>query len=120
MPEFFNVLPPEDALRILLDRLDPHVETERVATPGAVGRVTTGAIVPLEDLPALPRSTMDGYSVRASDTFGASEGLPAYLDVVGEVPMGRLPAVGVSQHRGRRPCAAPVARVRRSPRRPER
>jgi molybdopterin molybdotransferase len=97
MPEFFNVLPPGDALRLLLDRLEPHVEAERVATPGAVGRVTAGAIVSPEDLPAFPRSTMDGYSVRASDTFGASEGLPAYLDVVGEVPMGRPPGVSVSE-----------------------
>lgn len=36
---------------------------------------------------------MDGYSVRAADTFGASETLPAYLEVVGEVPMGAAPAV---------------------------
>jgi molybdopterin molybdotransferase len=34
---------------------------------------------------------MDGYAVRAADTFGASEGLPAYLTVVGEVLMGRSP-----------------------------
>ena len=36
---------------------------------------------------------MDGFSVRSADTFGASEGLPAYLDVVGEVPMGQAPAI---------------------------
>jgi molybdopterin molybdotransferase len=34
---------------------------------------------------------MDGFAVRAADTFGASEGLPAYLQVVGEVLMGRVP-----------------------------
>jgi molybdopterin molybdotransferase len=32
---------------------------------------------------------MDGYSLRASDTFGASEGTPAYFTVVGEVSMGQ-------------------------------
>jgi len=32
---------------------------------------------------------MDGYAVRAEDTFGATESLPAYLTVIGEVPMGR-------------------------------
>jgi molybdopterin molybdotransferase len=32
---------------------------------------------------------MDGYAVRAEDTFGATESLPAYLSVIGEVPMGR-------------------------------
>ncbi|MCL4426239.1 MAG: molybdopterin molybdotransferase MoeA, partial [Firmicutes bacterium] len=33
-------------------------------------------------------STVDGYALRAKDAFGASEGLPAYLTVVGEVAMG--------------------------------
>src|SRR5215210_4942966 len=34
---------------------------------------------------------MDGFAVRAADTFGATEGLPAYLEVVDEVLMGRAP-----------------------------
>jgi molybdopterin molybdotransferase len=42
-------------------------------------------------LPAFPRSTVDGYAVRAVDTYGASETLPAYLTLVGEIPMGRAP-----------------------------
>ena len=40
---------------------------------------------------------MDGYSVRASDTFGATESLPAYLEVAGEVNMGEAPDVGLSE-----------------------
>jgi len=43
-------------------------------------------------LPEFPRTTVDGYAVRAADTFGASEGLPAYLNLVGEVPMGGAPS----------------------------
>jgi len=39
---------------------------------------------------------MDGYSVRARDTFGASESLPAFCDVVGEVAMGSQPQVSLS------------------------
>jgi molybdopterin molybdotransferase len=38
---------------------------------------------------------MDGFSVRAADTFGATEALPAYLDTVGEVPMGQAPSVSL-------------------------
>jgi molybdopterin molybdotransferase len=38
---------------------------------------------------------MDGFAVRAADTFGASEGVPAYLEVVGEVLMGHAPGVGL-------------------------
>ena len=93
MPEFFNVLPPDDALRTLLERLESRVVGEGVPTGQALGRVTAEAIASPENLPAFPRSTMDGYSVRSADTFGASEGLPAYLEVVGEVPMGQAPEV---------------------------
>jgi molybdopterin molybdotransferase len=38
---------------------------------------------------------MDGYAVRAADTVGASESLPAYLHVIGELPMGRAPELSV-------------------------
>ena len=93
MPEFFNVLPPHLALQMLLARLQRCVATETVFTHQAMGRVTAAALLAPEHLPALPRSTMDGYAVRASDTFGASESLPAYLEVVGEVPMGQAPNV---------------------------
>jgi len=46
-------------------------------------------------LPAFPRSTVDGYAVRSTDTLGATESLPAYLTVVGEVPMGQAATVEV-------------------------
>jgi len=93
MPEFFNVLAPDSALRALLDRLPTRLESETVLTPQALGRVTAETIVAPEALPAFPRSTMDGYAVRARDTFGASESVPAYLEVVGEVPMGHAPGL---------------------------
>jgi molybdopterin molybdotransferase len=96
MPEFFNVLAPEKALQTLLERLPAQVEAEIVPTSQVRGRVTAEAILSPEPLPAFPRSTMDGYAVRASDTFGASESLPAYLEVVGEVQMGQAPDVALA------------------------
>ncbi len=98
MPEFFNVLPPEQALRVLLDRLplQSKADTERIPITEALGRTTAKAIHAQEHLPSFPRSAMDGYSVRAADTFGASEGAPAYFTVVGEVPMGRPAQVSVA------------------------
>jgi len=44
-----------------------------------------------EDLPSFSRSTVDGFAVLSSDTFGASEGLPAYLNVRNEISMGEEP-----------------------------
>jgi molybdopterin molybdotransferase len=43
-------------------------------------------------LPGFARSTVDGYAVRAADTYGVSEGLPGYLTVTGAVTMGAAPA----------------------------
>ena len=96
MPELFNVLAPDDALETLTKRLSIRIEPEAVPTHEALGRVTAAEIVSPEDLPSFPRSTMDGYSVRAADTFGATDSLPAYLELAGEVPMGRSPDVSLS------------------------
>ena len=71
MPEFFNVFAPDVALRLLLNACK-RVETETVSTHQTLGRVTAEAVLAPEHLPAFPRSTMDGYAVRARDTFGAS------------------------------------------------
>ncbi len=96
MREFFNVVPPDEALATLLDRLEVSVRAEVVSLSDALGRVTAEDVVSLEDLPPYPRSSMDGFSVRARDTFGASESLPAFFDVVGEVPMGAAPQVSLA------------------------
>lgn len=47
-------------------------------------------IIAADDVPGFSRSTMDGFAVRARDTFGASESLPAYLDIAGEIFMGQM------------------------------
>src|SRR3954471_3385308 len=69
---------------------------ETVALDRAHGRVPSEAVRAAHDLPGFARSTVDGYAVRAADTYGASEGLPSYLDVAGAVAMGRAPEVGVA------------------------
>lgn len=95
MPEFFSLLAPDAALQVLREKLTYRLEAEEIGTSRALGRVTADEILSPERLPAFPRATMDGFSVRSADTFGASEGLPAYLAVVGETPMGKAPGVTV-------------------------
>lgn len=95
MPEFFNVLPPDQARELLFEQITRVLPTETVATTDALGRVTAVAITAPHALPNFRRSTMDGYAVRAADTFGASESLPAFLTVIGEVPMGQGTALGL-------------------------
>jgi molybdopterin molybdotransferase len=90
--ELFNVRTPPDALSVLLDHVPARVEMEEVATVEALDRVLAADVHSPSDLPTFRRSTMDGFAVRAADTFGATEGLPAYLDIVDEVFMGHAPA----------------------------
>ena len=92
MAEFFNVISPSDAVSLMTSELKP-VGKEIIDTSNALGRVSFSEIKTNEDLPAYDRSAMDGCSVRAMDTYGASESLPAYLELAGEVPMGRSPRV---------------------------
>ncbi|QWR78927.1 molybdopterin molybdotransferase MoeA [Candidatus Magnetomonas plexicatena] len=64
---------------------------DTVRLENSVGRVLASDIKSNEDLPAFSRSTMDGYALRSSDTFGATESVPAYLNVKHEVFMGKMP-----------------------------
>mgnify|MGYP005841539441 CR=1 FL=1 len=100
MAQFFNVLPPDEARARWLAQVTHRMPSSPDA--GAIERAITlgepvvvGGVSSPEDLPAFPRATVDGYAVRAADTFGASESLPAYLAVVGEARMGERPTVTV-------------------------
>jgi len=89
MPEFLELLPPDDALRRLLDNLpSAKLPVERIPTEEALGRISADDIFSPEPLPGFDRSTVDGYALHAADTYGASDTLPAFIQVVGEVPMG--------------------------------
>jgi molybdopterin molybdotransferase len=92
MPEFLKLIPPLEALTLLMRSLpSEEPRSEWIETLHALGRITAEEIRAPHSLPAFPRSAMDGYAVRASETFGASESLPGYLVLAGEVPMGAGP-----------------------------
>jgi molybdopterin molybdotransferase len=91
MPEFLKLSPPAIALDLLLQNLKFEPQTEQVETDAALHRITAYPVFATYPLPSFPRSTVDGYAVQAGDTFGVGESLPAYLHLVGEVPMGASP-----------------------------
>ena len=92
VPEFLELLPPAAALEKLLKQLPKSVlPSEDIATIDSLGRVLKSQVLAPEPLPAFARSTVDGYALHAADTFGANESLPAYLPLMGEVPMGTAP-----------------------------
>lgn len=75
--------------------LFPQVGTESVSLMDAYGRVLAENIESDVNLPGFSRSTMDGYAVTASSTFGASDGNPAYLTLAGNVEMGKVPSFSI-------------------------
>src|SRR5210317_2120630 len=85
----------KEALLLLQENLPPTPGRKAtLSLDAALGRVCAADILSPENLPPFQRSTMDGYAVMARDTFGASEKLPAYLEVSGEVFMGEVPTQG--------------------------
>jgi len=87
----------EEARQILLGRLAEHVPSqETVPLAEALDRVLAEPVIAPEDLPSHARSTMDGFAVFAADTFGASESMPAYLAISGEIGMGQAPTETVT------------------------
>ncbi len=72
----------------ILRRCERVTGTEVVATAHASGRIPAADIVAPGDLPEFRRSTVDGFAVISSDTHGASESIPLYLDMAGDIPVG--------------------------------
>ena len=86
-------LPPDDARALLLSHLSqPKPDSESIDVISSLNRILADDIIAPHPLPDFQRTTVDGYAVRAQDTFGASDSLPAYLTLIGEVPMGDTPA----------------------------
>jgi molybdopterin molybdotransferase len=96
MPEFLKLTPIQQALQTLLSQVQSRTGEEHISTINALGRLTSRAVFSPIPLPPFPRSTVDGYAVRAADTFGASDGLPAYLRLIGEISMGIPPGFDIS------------------------
>lgn len=96
MPELFTVLTPAAAWARLRSAWQPTVSAETIPTWQTLDRVLAAPISSPQELPSFDRSTVDGYAVVAADTYGASPGLPAFLNVVGEALMGRAATQPVS------------------------
>lgn len=93
MKAFFNVQTIDQALGYRNNFI--RMQTEAVPLSDSIGRILAEDIQSDIDLPDFARSIMDGFAVKGSSTFGASEGNPAYLTVKGTVAMGESTALKV-------------------------
>ena len=79
---------PEEVLALIESEFSPLEQAEFAALSEAVGRVLAEDIAAREYVPDFDRSTVDGFAVRASDTFGCSDAIPAILPLQATVLMG--------------------------------
>lgn len=94
MKEFFKVVRYQEACQQII-RHFPAREREYVPLNLAFHRVLAAPLVSPEPLPAFHRSTVDGYAIAARDSFGSSESIPAFLNLMGEIPMGRESSISL-------------------------
>ncbi|MEJ2110053.1 MAG: molybdopterin molybdotransferase MoeA [Acidobacteriota bacterium] len=94
MTEFFNVIT-SDQFADLLDRF-PRISAETVSLDASLARYLSADVIASENLPEQARSTVDGFAVRAEDTFGATDAIPSLLEVIEPVGMGTIPKFTLS------------------------
>ncbi|MBU4349556.1 molybdopterin molybdotransferase MoeA [bacterium] len=91
----FKVNTPNEVITMIKDHLNLKEITqnniEEVDIKIALHRFLAEEIVAPANLPGFNRSTMDGYAIRAEDSFGATDSLPSYLKIMGEIKMGVRP-----------------------------
>ncbi len=91
-----EVVTVKEARRLFFENWNPlPLEEEIIDLTDALHRVISRDITASSNLPEFARSTVDGYAVRAEDTFGATETLPAYLNLIGEIQMGEEATISV-------------------------
>ena len=83
----------EEAIELLLNSVKSKTETERLDILSASGRISAEDVTAAFSVPHFPKSGMDGYAVRSQDTRGASEEMPIYLQVIGEICAGEYLSV---------------------------
>ena len=79
---------PQEVLALIQNEFSPVAEPEIVALSAAMGRVLAEDIAASEYVPDFDRSTVDGFAVRAGDTFGCTDAIPAILPLQSTVLMG--------------------------------
>jgi len=88
---FGALLPFEEAKRVVDEHIEPVTRVEMVSLDDASGRVLAEDIVAALSIPPFDRAAMDGYAVKARDTFNSGQFNPKVLELVGELHAGETP-----------------------------
>lgn len=91
-----SVKTPNEVMEIICKNFGHIVGDEYAELTNALGRVLSEDVISTEYVPGFNRSSVDGYAVLASDTFGCSESIPAILRMMGYVQMGQSAELALS------------------------
>lgn len=91
MKPFGALLPFEEAKRVVDANIKPITRTEIINIDDSLGRVLAEEVVATLSTPPFDRAAMDGYAVKARDTFNSSQLNPKVLDLIGELHAGETP-----------------------------
>ena len=97
MRPFTNLIPFEEARKIVIENVKPIEDVEEVPVLDALHRVLAEDIVAPINVPPFPRAAEDGYAVRAEDTYGAGQYNPKELRLVGEVNTGEYKEIKIKK-----------------------
>ena len=101
---FKHLTPTREAIQTLLQTLSVKLEEEEVAVDMSLGRIIAAEVISSVDVPPFDRSAMDGFAVKAEDTYSASTSTPITLRLVDELNIEDTPSLEV----GKNQCAAIV------------
>ena len=87
---FLNLMD-QDEVKKIIESLKIYRKIEKIDLSDVYQRILAEDIYAVIDLPPFDRAAMDGYAVRAQDTFGASEDNPLSLDLIEKIGAGDVP-----------------------------
>ncbi|NMC06421.1 MAG: hypothetical protein GYA24_14485 [Candidatus Lokiarchaeota archaeon] len=94
---FLKAIPVDEFTRVLDGINIDLARTENVPLANLVGRTLSDDVPSSIDVPSFPKSSVDGYALKARSTFGANEGRPATCKIIGAVEMGSAPPCALAR-----------------------
>ncbi len=95
--QFFQVKTVEETFALIDEKIPATAGKEVRELKEALHYILAEPVTAKENVPGFDRSTVDGYAVRAKDTYGSSESMPGMIVLTGEVKMGEVPDTEVRQ-----------------------
>jgi putative molybdopterin biosynthesis protein len=91
---FRELIPFDSAKKLIFDKINPKpLGAEQIPLIEAYNRILAEDVITNLAIPPFDRSTVDGYALKAEDSYGAEENKPVYLNIIGEINVGTHPKI---------------------------